>query len=952
MLSLQLPLVAVTQGGTLTGALWLEPGFDTVAALQLELHLPAHAFTQVVLQRGAGLRAGDTQEPFTAPSAAGVSTVVIVPAQALAGPAELITFSAKVIARRGGDALLRARLISGADTDLTPFDPELVEGSVLVASGAPGVSTTALERGHRQHTYHGILIGEGGEPPYRWRVASGALPPGLALSSSGQLSGTPSAVGSYRANFEVADATSPQPRIASRSLTIDITEPLPEIRTQKLAVAAPGHFYDSPLAATGGLAPLRWSAQGLPQGLAIVGDRIAGIAADTPDFGPRTIVLTVEDATLPQLSTTKTLTLDLWPALAVGTVSVPGARDVFVAPNLLEVEYELDVDVTATVARGPGIAETREIIGRALEEVITAIVSTDCLDGPSLPDLRPEAPLDDPRGFGPPGRRRQPEPEARLGCRDRLLPLLDEYRNLRNARREAKVIFAALTVSVDGVPVFTHTEGRDDRRATSRSPIAHGAKSAATTALHAALDVRRAPLLKHARAQIESLISEAQAARKNGGVAAKKKGDKRKHKKWAPGDRVEALIDQRFEALRDLVLGFDWEPPRSRSGGPVLTLTTGPHEITLSAFATFIVAPGSVIGAAQASSATIIGKVTFRPRNPARWPRLNAEVSCQSVGASTSFQVDLNSSDADILVTTPAGVMLVPATGDPSAPYGAPRSFYSGAPPEHLHAGPTDEFGRTWVFCSLGDRLTIIRNQGNGGFAAPYRTAPSAAGTIRGIDLFDPRRTHQSVLLLHSRHVSCLSWLDTFARQGSAPVVVASPLTPDVLNDSATAFCRVPAPDGATDRGLVVTWENSGLMTWCELNADGQVIGTQKVAPLDEIALRRGAAGIAAFTTPGQAHLMLIARESRELLAWTSGTGIPDAAEAVVTPLPSEPHALVPAFGLGAALILGPARQAFLQCGDATLPLDLRSGVTAIHARGLVLVLSRQSGEISIIERR
>lgn len=35
------------------------------------------------------------------------------------------------------------------------------------------------------------LEAEGGQPPYRWAVARGELPPGIALSETGQLWGTP-----------------------------------------------------------------------------------------------------------------------------------------------------------------------------------------------------------------------------------------------------------------------------------------------------------------------------------------------------------------------------------------------------------------------------------------------------------------------------------------------------------------------------------------------------------------------------------------------------------------------------------------------------------------------------------------------------------------------------------------------------------------------------------------
>ena len=48
----------------------------------------------------------------------------------------------------------------------------------------------------------------GGIPPYSWSLVSGALPSGLSLSSSGQISGTPTAVGTLSSTMKVVDAAS------------------------------------------------------------------------------------------------------------------------------------------------------------------------------------------------------------------------------------------------------------------------------------------------------------------------------------------------------------------------------------------------------------------------------------------------------------------------------------------------------------------------------------------------------------------------------------------------------------------------------------------------------------------------------------------------------------------------------------------------------------------------
>ncbi len=46
----------------------------------------------------------------------------------------------------------------------------------------------------------------GGQSPYTWKVASGSLPAGLTLSSTGLISGTPTGFGSYTPGIEACDS--------------------------------------------------------------------------------------------------------------------------------------------------------------------------------------------------------------------------------------------------------------------------------------------------------------------------------------------------------------------------------------------------------------------------------------------------------------------------------------------------------------------------------------------------------------------------------------------------------------------------------------------------------------------------------------------------------------------------------------------------------------------------
>jgi hypothetical protein len=86
------------------------------------------------------------------------------------------------------------------------------------APSSPTISTIAFY-GIVNVNYTGRLSASGGTPPYTWAQLSGELPPGLFLSSSGTVSGTPTIEGSYAFTVEVEDATGLS---ASRSYDMSI----------------------------------------------------------------------------------------------------------------------------------------------------------------------------------------------------------------------------------------------------------------------------------------------------------------------------------------------------------------------------------------------------------------------------------------------------------------------------------------------------------------------------------------------------------------------------------------------------------------------------------------------------------------------------------------------------------------------------------------------------------
>jgi hypothetical protein len=125
-----------------------------------------------------------------------------------------------------------------------------------------------------------------------WSVSSGALPAGLNLNSStGLISGTPTAAGD--ASFQIKVTDSSGNRSDAQTYTLPVVEPL---RVAKPSAAAEvGMDFKVSLAATGGRGPYTWSVTGLPAGLTFdaATTTISGVPTTA---GSATLKVTVKDA--------------------------------------------------------------------------------------------------------------------------------------------------------------------------------------------------------------------------------------------------------------------------------------------------------------------------------------------------------------------------------------------------------------------------------------------------------------------------------------------------------------------------------------------------------------------------------------------------------------------------------------------------------------------------------
>ena len=184
--------------------------------------------------------------------------------------------------------------------DGTSPDPQCLAGTTTVAVNAPAlplqILTASLPAGTRNVAYDFFLQGQGGTPPYRWGSVA-LLPPGLQLTTAGELKGTPTQSGTYSLNIQLSDSRGTPPATAKLSLTLSAGQP-PVITTQTLPNGTVGRAYPATtLQASGGRLPYSWSvaAGSLPSGLTLSSTgSLSGTPVTTGSLKARTFLFTVQ----------------------------------------------------------------------------------------------------------------------------------------------------------------------------------------------------------------------------------------------------------------------------------------------------------------------------------------------------------------------------------------------------------------------------------------------------------------------------------------------------------------------------------------------------------------------------------------------------------------------------------------------------------------------------------
>jgi hypothetical protein len=157
-----------------------------------------------------------------------------------------------------------------------------------------------------------------------WSLQSGALPPGLTLSASGALTGTPTSEGSYSFVVKAQNGTPSDTEtymLAVRQ-AVNVTSPLGPVRRPSAEV---GIRFEKAFTATGGSGTYSWAvgSGALPAGVAL--DATKGTISGTPQTaGSFAFALTATDSEGRDATASAALTVA--PRLAIRTLRLKTAR--------------------------------------------------------------------------------------------------------------------------------------------------------------------------------------------------------------------------------------------------------------------------------------------------------------------------------------------------------------------------------------------------------------------------------------------------------------------------------------------------------------------------------------------------------------------------------------------------------------------------------------------------
>jgi hypothetical protein len=203
---------------------------------------------------------------------------------------------------------------SGTATALTAT--QTLSLTIAPTTTAIAFSTTTLAAATYNTAYSATVAASGGVGTLSYSLASGALPGGLKLSTSGAITGTPNATGTFSFTVTAADAYGDS--ATSGTLQIAVSYAALSITSKTLPSGVINTAYSTTLSAAGGSGSYTWAltSGSLPTGISSL--TTAGLISGTPTAtGTFTFTATVTDSV-----TSKTASATLSIAIYTASLSV------------------------------------------------------------------------------------------------------------------------------------------------------------------------------------------------------------------------------------------------------------------------------------------------------------------------------------------------------------------------------------------------------------------------------------------------------------------------------------------------------------------------------------------------------------------------------------------------------------------------------------------------------